>query len=187
MEPANVRLVMKQSDAYTWTYTKEVAHLFSKELDDHEPEAHQKLCREVGRSFHAVTFTKDDFAGGHLHSGSPPPYGIPTFNANAAERGGANEDVSFLGHQVSMMETNAAYDAVTRMQLQENIWTLEKQNELLMQETRQQREDATYHRDFFYRLLEAIDHLNAKISDIRQDYIRTVNISMFPKDETQLL
>ncbi|KAL3587982.1 hypothetical protein FPOAC2_14022 [Fusarium poae] len=186
LEPGNVRLVMKQSDAYTWTYTKEVAHLFSRELEDHEPEAYQKLCREVGRSFHAITFSKGDFAGGHLRSGSPPPYGIPTFDADVTERGGTSEDVALLGHQVSMMETSAAYDATTRMQLQENIWTLEQENERLMQETQQQREDATYHRDFFYRLLEAIDELNATVSDIRQDYIRTVNISMFPKDQAQL-
>ncbi|KAG8665299.1 uncharacterized protein FPOAC1_013278 [Fusarium poae] len=169
LEPGDVRLVMKQSDAYTWTYTKEVAHLFSRELEDHEPEAYQKLCREVGRSFHAITFSKGDFAGGHLRSGKPTA--IRHTNIRCG---------------FSMMETSAAYDAITRMQLQENIWTLEQENERLMQETQKQREDATYHRDFFYKLLEAIDQLNATVSDIRQDYIRTVNISMFPKDQAQL-
>ncbi|OBS16357.1 hypothetical protein FPOA_12654 [Fusarium poae] len=100
LEPGNVRLVMKQSDAYTWTYTKEVAHLFSRELEDHEPEAYQKLCREVGRSFHAITFSKGDFAGGHLRSGSPPPYGIPTFDADVTERGGTS----------SFIRTSSFYD-----------------------------------------------------------------------------
>ena len=178
---------MKQSDAYTWSFTKEVAHLFSKELEDHEPEAYQKLCREVRRSFHAVTFMKDEFVGGHLRSGSPSPYGISTLDAKVGRKDGTNEDASFLNHQISMMETNAAYEAATRTHLHDTIWTLQQQNERLAQEARQQQEDATYHKDFFYRLLQTIDLMNATISEIRQDYIKTVNISMFPKDESQLL
>jgi demethoxyubiquinone hydroxylase (CLK1/Coq7/Cat5 family) len=99
------------------------------------------------------------------------------------ESGEVTERVALLSHQLSMMETSAAYDAITRVQLQENIATLEYENERLAQEARQQREDAVYHRDFFYRLLEATDQLNLTIGDIHQDYIRTVNVSMFPKHD----
>ncbi|KAM5526519.1 hypothetical protein FOXYSP1_21087 [Fusarium oxysporum f. sp. phaseoli] len=183
VEPAEVSLTTKQSHAYTWTYTAEVAHLFSKDLDDHGIEAYQRLCIEVGRSFHAVSFTKSDLAGSQLRSGSPPPFCVPTFNVDTMESGEITERVALLIHQLSMMETSAAYDAITRMQLQENISTLEYENERLAQEARQQREDAVYHRDFFYRLLEATDQLNLTIADIHQDYIRTVNVSMFPKDD----
>jgi hypothetical protein len=183
VEPAEVSLTTEQSHAYTWTYTKEVAHLFSKDLDDHGTEAYQKLCREVGRSFHAVSFTKSDLAGSHLRSASPPPFCVPTFNVDAMEVGEVTERASLLSHQLSMMGMSANHDAITRMQLQENISTLEYENERLAQEARQQREDAVYHRDFFYRLLEATDQLNLTVADIHQDYIRTVNISMFPKDD----
>ncbi|SCO92717.1 uncharacterized protein FRV6_16845 [Fusarium oxysporum] len=93
------------------------------------------------------------------------------------ESGDVTERVTLLSHQLSMVETSTAYDAITRMQLQENISTLEYENERLAQEARQQREDAVYHRDFFYRLLEATDQLNLAIADIHQDYIRTVNVS----------
>ncbi|EXL65082.1 hypothetical protein FOPG_18681 [Fusarium oxysporum f. sp. conglutinans race 2 54008] len=183
VEPAEVRLTTKQSHAYTWMYTTEVAHLFSEDLENHETEAYQKLCIEVGRSFYAVSFTKSNLAGSQLRSGSPPPFCVPTFNVDAMESGEVTERVALLSHQLSMMETSAAYDAITRVQLQENIATLEYENERLAQEARQQREDAVYHRDFFYRLLEATDQLNLTIGDIHQDYIRTVNVSMFPKDD----
>ena len=176
-------MTTNQSHAYTWTYTAEVAHLFSQDLDDHGIEAYQRLCIEVGRSFHAVSFTKSDLAGSQLRSGSPPPFCVPTFNVDAMESGNVTERVRMLSHQLSMMETSTAYDTITRMQLQENISTLEYENERLAQEARQQREDAVYHRDFFYRLLEATDQLNLTIADIHQDYIRTVNVSMFPKDD----
>jgi hypothetical protein len=157
--------------------------LFSKDLDDHGIEAYQRLCIEVGRSFHAVSFTKTDLVGSQLRSGSPPPFCVPTFNVDAMESGDVTERVTLLSHQLSMMETSTAYDAITQMQLQENISTLEYENERLAQEARQQREDAVYHRDFFYRLLEATDQLNLTIADIHQDYITTVNVSMFPKDD----
>ncbi|EXL39162.1 hypothetical protein FOCG_18226 [Fusarium oxysporum f. sp. radicis-lycopersici 26381] len=173
----------RQSHAYTWIYTTEVAHLFSKNLENHGTEEYQKLCIEVGRSFYAVSFTKSDLAGSQLRSASPPPFCVPTFNVDTMESGEVTERVTLLSHQLSMMETSTAYDAITRMQLQENISTLEYENERLAQEARQQREDAVYHRDFFYRLLEATDQLNLTIGDIHQDYIRTVNVSMFPKDD----
>ncbi|EGU79503.1 hypothetical protein FOXB_09985, partial [Fusarium oxysporum f. sp. conglutinans Fo5176] len=176
VEPAEVSLTTNQSHAYTWTYTAEVAHLFSQDLDDHGIETYQRLCIEVGRSFHAVSFTKSDLAGSQLRSGSPPPFCVPTFNVDAMESGNVTERVSMLSHQLSMMETSTAYDEITRRQLQENISTLEYENERLGQEARQQREDAVYHRDFFYRLLEATDQLNLTIADIHQDYIRTVNV-----------
>ncbi|KAM5528976.1 hypothetical protein FOXYSP1_16820 [Fusarium oxysporum f. sp. phaseoli] len=135
VEPAEVSLTTNQSHAYTWTYTAEVAHLFSQDLDDHGIEAYQRLCIEVGRSFHAVSFTKSDLAGSQLRSGSTPPFCVPTFNVDAMESGNVTE-----------------------------------------REARQQQEDAVYHRDFFYRLLEATDQLNLTIADIHQDYIRTVNV-----------
>ncbi|KAL5600845.1 hypothetical protein FOVSG1_006875 [Fusarium oxysporum f. sp. vasinfectum] len=187
VEPAEVSLTTKQSHAYTWTYTTEVAHLFSKDLDDHGIEAYQRLCIEVGRSFHAVSFTQSDLVGSQLRSGSPPPFCVPTFNVDGMESGEVTERVTLLSHQLSMMETSAAYDAITWVQLQENISTLEYENERLAQEARQQREDAVYHRDFFYRLLEATDQLNLTIADIHQDYIRTVNVSMFPKHDVSSL
>ncbi|PCD24117.1 hypothetical protein FGRA07_11393 [Fusarium graminearum] len=169
LEPGDVRLVPKQSDAYTWHYQREVEYLFSKELDDHEPEAYRKLCREVGISFYAVALTKGDVAGGHPRPGSPSPYGLPIFDETMSEQGGANNDAHLLERRLSMMETSATYDAVTRMQLQNNIWILEQANECIRQETQQQRQDATDHRNFFYRLLEAIDQLNSTVSDIRQE------------------
>ncbi|KAF4943803.1 hypothetical protein FSARC_14827 [Fusarium sarcochroum] len=98
VEPAEVSLTTKQSHAYTWTYTTEVAHLFSKDLDDHQAEAYQKLCREVGRSFHAVSFTKSDLAGSHLRSGSPPPFCVPTCDVDATEVGEVTERASLLSH-----------------------------------------------------------------------------------------
>jgi hypothetical protein len=164
----------------------EVAHLFAKDIVDHSVQACQKLCQEVGRSFHAVKFTPDGVAGGQWCLGSPPPYCVPTSDVDATEGGGAAERISLLSHQLSMMEMNAAHDAVTRLQLQEKIATLEENNERLGQEARQQREDADYHRDFFYRLLEAADQLNSTVADIHQDYTRTVNINMFPKNEFSL-
>ncbi|KAF4502801.1 hypothetical protein FAGAP_957 [Fusarium agapanthi] len=184
VEPAEISLKTKQSHAYTWTYTTEVAHLFSQDLDDHGIEAYQRLCIEVGRSFHAVSFTKSDLAGSQLRSGSPPPFCVPTFNGDATQSSEVAERIALLNHQIFIMESSAAYDAVTRMQLQENISTLHYENERLAQEARQEREDAVYHRDFFYRLLEATDRLSSTIADIHQDYIRTVNVNMFPKHDS---
>ncbi|KAF5709860.1 hypothetical protein FGLOB1_5742 [Fusarium globosum] len=187
VEPAEIILKTKQSHAYTWTYTAEVAHLFSQDLEDHGIEAYQRLCIEVGRSFHAVSFAKSDLAGSQPRSGSPPPFCVPTFNVEAMEYDDVTKRGTLLSHQLSMMETSAAYDAITRVQLQKNIYTLQYENERLAQEARQQREDAAYHRDFFYRLLEATDQLNLTIADIHQDYIRTVNVSMFPRHDVSSL
>lgn len=163
----------------------EVAHLFAKDISDHASQACQKLCREVGRSFHAVKFTMDHPADGQWCVTSPSPYGVPISDRDGTENQ-STEHALLLTQQLSMMEMNASHDAITRLRLQDHISALEQNNERLGQEARKQREEADYHRNFFYKVLGAADQLNSTIADVHQDYARTVNIDMFPKNEFAL-
>ena len=54
VEPAEVRLITKADDPYTWRILPEKQYLFEKHLSKHSIGAYRELCREVGVSFEAV-------------------------------------------------------------------------------------------------------------------------------------
>ncbi|EEU38588.1 uncharacterized protein NECHADRAFT_88462 [Fusarium vanettenii 77-13-4] len=189
IEPAEVRLVTMQSDAYTWIHTTEVAHLFSKDLADHGVTAYRRLYQEVGQSFHAVTFTNKATVVGqassapYVSSCGPPTHNISTAQLEKMRRKDLIQYVSCMGQQLSQMEEKAAVEAAAMVRMQQDAETLQHDNERLAQEVRQQSEDARYHRNFYYKLLESTCQLNSSVEEIQQDYMRTIDISMFPKDE----
>ncbi|KAM4067495.1 hypothetical protein HRG_001412 [Hirsutella rhossiliensis] len=54
IEPAKVRLAHKNNEWYSWTFRPEAAHLFSKNLSDHNASAFHELCAGVGVTFEAA-------------------------------------------------------------------------------------------------------------------------------------
>lgn len=53
VSPCDVRLSTKGT-AYTWIYTPQSKHLFSKNLSSHSLEGYKELCSGVGRTFYAT-------------------------------------------------------------------------------------------------------------------------------------
>ena len=54
IEPAEVRLITRAGDPYTWRILPEKQYLFEKHLSKHSIGAYRELCQEVGISFEAV-------------------------------------------------------------------------------------------------------------------------------------
>ncbi|KAJ6436076.1 hypothetical protein O9K51_11389 [Purpureocillium lavendulum] len=54
IEPAKVRLVPTDKEWYSWSFRPAAAHLFSKNLSDHNAVAYNELCTGVGVTFEAV-------------------------------------------------------------------------------------------------------------------------------------
>ncbi|KAJ3454367.1 hypothetical protein MRS44_018261 [Fusarium solani] len=166
-----------------------VAHLFSKDLVDHGVTAYQRLYLEVGQSFHAVTFTNKATV---ISQASSAPYvlsgGLLTHNISTAQletmkRKDLIQYASHMVQQLSQMEEKAAVEAAAMARMQQDVKKLHHENERLAQEVRQQSEDARHHRDFYYRLLETTCQLKSSVEEIQQDYMRTIDTRMFPKDE----
>jgi hypothetical protein len=63
IEPAEVRLITRADDPYTWQMLPEKEHLFKKHLSKHSIGAYRELCRGVGVSFDAVLAPESSNAG----------------------------------------------------------------------------------------------------------------------------
>lgn len=183
IEPLKVRLVTKQSDVYTWVYTAEVAHLFSKNLSDHGMMAYKELCREVGQSFHAVTFAKAATSAEHLSLGL---YRVSTYPpaSNVPAETGAMTHGDLVAHttcQLYLTEESLKVETASRECLQKELESLNVEYEHLAQQFRQQTEKASQSESMLYKCLEVINQMASLAEEVQQDYRSTADSSVFPK------
>lgn len=54
IQPAEVRLITRADDPYTWRILPEKQYLFQKHLSKQSVGAYREICREVGKSFEAA-------------------------------------------------------------------------------------------------------------------------------------
>jgi hypothetical protein len=54
VNPADVRLITRAQDPYSWKFMPARSHLFDKNIGNHSIGAYMELYRETGLSFEAV-------------------------------------------------------------------------------------------------------------------------------------
>lgn len=184
IEPSKVRLVTKQSDVYTWVYTAEVAHLFSKNLSDHGLTAHKVLCREVGQSFHAVTFARASISADHpghsiyRPSTYPPASGVLSAEFEAVVR---EEPCAHTTCQLDMIQESLKAETGRRECLQKELESLSSEYEHLAQRFRQEAENAGQAESMLYKCLQVINQMASLAEEVQQDCRSTEDISVFPR------
>ncbi|RSL50302.1 hypothetical protein CEP51_015366 [Fusarium floridanum] len=183
IEPSKVRLVTKQSDVYTWVFTAEVAHLFSKNLSDHGLMAHKELCREVGQSFHAVTFAKTAINADHPSLGMyhastyPPASSVLSAESEAMTHG----ELGTQTCQLYSIEESLKAEAASRECLQKELESLSEEHEHLAQRFRQQAEKASQSESMLYKCLQIINQIASLAEDVQQDCRSTEDLSVFTR------
>ncbi|EEU38569.1 uncharacterized protein NECHADRAFT_88513 [Fusarium vanettenii 77-13-4] len=184
IEPSKVRLVTKQSDMYTWVYTAEVAHLFSKNLSEHGLTAHKELCREVGQSFHAITFAKAAISADHPSLGIyrastyPPASSVLSAESEAMVR---EELCAHTTCQLQMVQENLKAETVRRECLQKELESLSAEYEHLAQRFRQEAEKAGQSESMLYKCLQVINQVASLAEEVQQDCRSTEDPIVFPR------
>ncbi|KAH7229989.1 hypothetical protein B0J15DRAFT_411144 [Fusarium solani] len=184
IEPSKVRLVTKQSDVYTWVFTAEVAHLFSKNLSDHGLTAHKDLCREVGQSFHAVTFAKTAINADHPSLGIyrastyPPASSVLSAESEAMTHGELGTQTTC---QLYSIEESLKAEAASRECLQKELESLNAEHEHLAQRFRQQAEKASQSESMLYKCLQVINQIASLAEEVQQDCRSTDDLSVFTR------
>ena len=184
IEPSKVRLVTKQSDVYTWVFTAEVAHLFSKNLSDHGLTAHKELCREVGQSFHAVTFAKTAINADHpslsIYRAStyPPASSVLSAESEAMTHGELGTQTTC---QLYSIEESLKAEAASRECLQKELESLSAEHEHLAQRFRQQAEKASQSESMLYKCLQVINQIASLAEEVQQDCRSTEDLSVFTR------
>jgi hypothetical protein len=72
IKPAEVRLITRSDDPYTWQVLQEKQHLFTKHLSKHSIGAYRELYRGVGVSFEAIPAPKSNNAAERKAHGQRP-------------------------------------------------------------------------------------------------------------------
>ncbi|KAH6949685.1 hypothetical protein BKA56DRAFT_638803 [Ilyonectria sp. MPI-CAGE-AT-0026] len=173
IEPLKVRLVTKQSDVYTWVIRP----------SDHGMMAYKELCREVGQSFHAVTFAKAATSAEHLSLGL---YRVSTYPpaSNVPAETGAMTHEDLVAHttcQLYLTEESLKVETASRECLQKELESLSVEYEHLAQQFRQQTEKASQSESMLYKCLEVINQMASLAEEVQQDYRSTADSSVFPK------
>ncbi|KAI8710333.1 hypothetical protein NCS52_01585500 [Fusarium sp. LHS14.1] len=184
IEPSKVRLVTKQSDVYTWVFTAEVAHLFSKNLSDHGLTAHKELCREVGQSFHAVTFAKASISADHPGLGIYRPLTYPPTSSvfSADSEAMVREDLcTHTTSQLYMIQESLKAETARRECLQKELESLSSEYEHLAQRFRQEVEKASQAEPMLYKCLQVINQMASLAEEVQQDCRSTEDVSVFPR------
>ncbi|KAJ3453450.1 hypothetical protein MRS44_017697 [Fusarium solani] len=184
IEPSKVRLVTKQSDVYTWVFTAEVAHLFSKNLSDHGLTAHKELCREVGQSFHAVTFAKAAIGADHSSLGIYRPSTYPPASSVLSAESEAMAREELCVHttcQLYMIQESLKAETARRECLQKELESLSAEHEYLAQRFRQEAEKASQGESTLYKCLQVINQIASLAEEVQQDCRSTEDLSVFPR------
>ncbi|KAF4467152.1 hypothetical protein FALBO_5978 [Fusarium albosuccineum] len=189
---AGVRLKTTQTDLYTWFYTAKAAPLFSVELGDHDVATYQELIREVGQSFFASTTAPTEHQFGQNESGLPPHRPVLSLThvpSRGFERMTEEEKLAGASHIDECepyAEISAAAGTTSQENLEDLVEELRRENEFLAQLARDRREDGSYHRALLYRCFEAMGQVESPVKEIQEEYMRTVDMSMFPNDEWEI-
>ena len=78
------------------------------------------------------------------------------------------------------VKVEAAEDNTTK--LRNDFVALQEEFEDLCQAFRRERNDKLHHREYYDKLVQAIEEAMSKITEIREEYGRTVDVNMFPED-----
>ncbi|KAF5010356.1 hypothetical protein FDECE_3472 [Fusarium decemcellulare] len=181
IEPLRVRLRTKQTDSYTWLYTTEVAHLFSKNLSDHNIAAYKMLCQEVGHSFHAVTFPKAANGVKRQSFDLCPLLAIPPAFSSAAEADamGCNEILTCTTSQLYLTEESLGAERARNDCLHEELESLAADHEDLARKFREQAERAGQTETLMYKCLNAMDQIRILAEGVQEDHRNNTDGSVF--------
>ncbi|RTE68157.1 hypothetical protein BHE90_017466, partial [Fusarium euwallaceae] len=151
---------------------------------DHGLMAHKELCREVGQSFHAVTFAKTAINADHPSLGIyrastyPPASSVLSAESEVMTHGELGAQTTC---QLYSIEESVKAEAASRECLQKELESLSAEHEHLAQRFRQQAEKASQSESMLYKCLQVINQIASLAEEAQQDYRVPQAINAIPQ------